>query len=260
MTPSAFIGLIIVAVFFTMMIVMNIISRGYPPPRWRPIAGYQKIKRAIGLAVEDGTQLHVSIGRGGVTNPEAASAFVGLSMLEQLIRTVSNSDHPPVATTGNAALSILARDTISGTYHDLGIQPEKIALSSQLTGLTPYSYAVGTLPMIRDDHVTANIFAGWYGSEVIWLTSAADRQNSLSIAGTAHLPGQAVMFASASEPLIGEELFAGGAYLGADPIHNASLKTQDIFRWIIVAVILTGLLLKTVGLGELFVNLLAGGS
>jgi hypothetical protein len=258
-TASAFVGLIIVVVFFTMMVVFNIIGRELPPARWRQIAGFQKIKRAIGLAVEDGTQLHVSLGRGGVTDPQSASAFVGLSMLELLIRTVSDSDHPPVATTGNAALSILARDTIGGTYQDLGIQPGQISLSSQLTGLTPYSYAVGTLPIIRDDHVTANIYAGWYGSEVTWLTSAAGRQNSLSIAGTAHLPGQAVMYAGASEPLIGEELFAGGAYLDANPMHSASLKTQDVFRWVIIAIILIGLFLKMVGLGELFETLLAGG-
>jgi hypothetical protein len=247
MTLYGFIGLLFVLSFLGLMIIFYVVRSGSSPFAWRPIPGFKKIQRAIGLAVEDGTQLHVSLGRGGVTNPQAASAFVGLSMMEQLIRTVSESDHPPVATSGSAPLSILAQDTISGTYQDLGLPSQKTLHAAELTGLTPYSYAAGTLPIIRDDEVSANIFAGWYGSEVTWLTAAAGRQGSLSIAGTAHLPGQAIMYATASEPLIGEELFAGGAYLGAGPMHEASLKAQDIFRWVIVVVILGGILLKLAG-------------
>jgi hypothetical protein len=51
----------------------------------------------------------------------------------------------------------------------------------------------------------------------------------------------------AQEPLIGEEFFAGGAYLGAGPAHTASLRMQDILRWVVVSLIVLGAILKLTG-------------
>jgi hypothetical protein len=47
--------------------------------------------------------------------------------------------------------------------------------------------------------------------------------------------------------LIGEELYASGAYIQAGPTHAASLRVQDIFRWILVLVILAGAVMKFFG-------------
>jgi hypothetical protein len=48
------------------------------------------------------------------------------------------------------------------------------------------------------------------------------------------MTGQALLFGSAQEPLIGEEVFATGAYMDAGVVHQASLRTQDVLRWIII--------------------------
>jgi hypothetical protein len=79
---------------------------------------------------------------------------------------------------------------------------------------------------------------------------------SLTLAGTDNLTGQAVLYATAHEPLIGEELYAGGAYLQAGPIHTASLQAQDAIRWLLVGVILIGIVLKVVGLDLVLLDLL----
>ncbi len=259
MTITGVIGLLIVASFFGLMIIFNIVRNNSTEVNLRTIPAYTKLKRAIGLAVEDGKQIHVSLGRGGVTSPQSASAFVGLSMLERVIRIASAGDLPPVATTGNAALSILAQDTIRGTSGEIDLKKTKVSSAGGgLVGLTPFSYAVGTMSAIRSDTVSANILAGWYGNEIIWLTTAGERQSSFTMAGTAHLPAQAVMYSSVEEPLIGEELFAGGAYLDAGSMHEASLNAQDVFRWVLVGGILIGILLKLAGFGQLIQNLLVG--
>ena len=66
----------------------------------------------------------------------------------------------------------------------------------------------------------------------------------LTLGGTDNLTGQAVLFAAAQEPLIGEETYAGGAYLGAGPMHIASLYAQDILRWVLIGLIVIGAILK----------------
>ena len=58
---------------------------------------------------------------------------------------------------------------------------------------------------------------------------------------------QALLFAAVENPLIGEDLFAGGAYLGRKPAHIASLRAQDIVRIVIIIAILVGVVLKTLG-------------
>jgi hypothetical protein len=56
-----------------------------------------------------------------------------------------------------------------------------------------------------------------------------------------------VLYATASETLIGEELFAAGAYVAAGGMHNASLRVQDMLRWVVIAVMLAGSILKLIG-------------
>jgi hypothetical protein len=48
--------------------------------------------------------------------------------------------------------------------------------------------------------------------------------------------------------LIGEELYAAGAYIRAGSMHTASLHAQDVLRWLLVLSILAGVVLKLAGL------------
>jgi hypothetical protein len=68
------------------------------------------------------------------------------------------------------------------------------------------------------------------------------------VAGTDDISAQAVLYATSDEPLIGEELYAAGAYLNAGTAHSASLRMQDIVRWLLVVIILFGALLKLIGI------------
>jgi hypothetical protein len=60
--------------------------------------------------------------------------------------------------------------------------------------------------------------------------------------------GQAVLFAGTQESLIGEELFAAGAYLGSGASHTASLTVQDILRWLVIIALLGGAFAKFAGI------------
>lgn len=258
MSATGFTGIVVVVLFVGLMIFFSIINKDRKSILLRPIKAYEKIEKEITVSVEDGTQLHISLGRGGITGPESAAGLAGLSLLKQVIEKSSMCDHPPVASTGNPVLSILAQDTIQGSSQAISLAEQGKNPSGELTGVTPFSYAVGTLTTIRDDNVSANVHTGWFGNEIIWLTTAGERQSSPTIAGTAQLPAQAVIYASASDPLIGEELYAGGAYLGAGKMHEASITTQDVVRWIIIVLILVSVLFNLLGFNTFIEDILAG--
>jgi Domain of unknown function (DUF6754) len=245
---DTFLGLLAFGVVFLsagFMVILSILRRKSPPPV-RDIPAFTRLRRAIGRVVEDGSRLHVSLGRGALVTPQSASALAGLALLRRLAELTSGGDKPPIATSGDAALTILSQSTLQEAAETSGLGYDPAA--GRLTGLTPFSYAAGAIPSIRDENVSATVLMGNFGIEAALLTDAAERARTFSLAGSDNLGAQAVIYASAQQPVIGEELYAAGAYVDAGPMHAASLTVQDILRWLLIAVMLIGALLKMAGI------------
>lgn len=247
MNWSVVIAFILVAGSAVMLLVFAILRRK-SSPSFREIPAINRLHKAIGLAVEDGSRLHVSLGRGNLTSPQGAAGLAGLAALHNLADLTSTSDLTPIATSGEPNLTILSQDVMQASYQEATGGGLFDTSGARLTGLTPFSYASGTLPILRDEQISANIMLGNFGVEAGLIADAAARQNSFLLAASDNLPGQAVLYASAQEPLIGEELFAVSEYINHSPMHAASLTVQDILRWMLIAGILLGALLKLVGL------------
>ena len=238
------IGLVVVTALLLLVITY---LRRKSPAVLRRIEAYERLNRVVGLAVENGTRLHISLGRGNLFTSRGASALAGLAMLRRLTERTSMSDRPPIVTSGDASLSILSQDTLQAGYRAAGAEDQYRISTGRLTGLTPFSYAAGTIPVTRDEAVSANVVIGDFGAESALLVEAADREDSNLIAASDNLSAQSILYASAQDPLIGEELFASGAYVGAGPSHEASLQVQDILRWLVIVAIIGGALLKIMG-------------
>lgn len=245
---GGFLGLAFILIFAILMFVFSMLGKRQTWRGLREVKGFTKLRRAVGLAVEAGTRLHISLGRADLTGPQGAAGLAGLTVLERTARAAALSDRPPIASSGEGTLTALSQESLKMVIQNVSTDRDFDPASSRVTGVTPFSYAAGAMPVILDEHVSTNIFIGHFGPEVALLTEAGDRTGSLTIAGTDDVSTQAVLYAAAQEPLIGEEVFASGAFLGAGPAHTASLRVQDIFRWVLVAVILLGALARMVGL------------
>ncbi len=237
-----------IGLFFLLIVIFTLMQRGKTRRNLRPIPAFTHLSKAIGRAVEAGTRLHISIGRGTLTSPQSAVGFVGLSILGRVVQVASASDSPPVASAGDGALAILSQDTLKSTYQDIGTASQYEPSAGRLAGVTPFSYAAGVLPITRDENVSANILVGSFGNEVALILEASERAEVFTLAGTDSITAQSILYAAAQEPLVGEEVFAGGAYINAGPVHTASLHAQDVLRWLIVGAILIGSLLKVLGI------------
>lgn len=258
MNLTSIFGFVFVVLTIGLVIILSVAGRNRPGRHLREISAFTRLRRSVGLAVESGNRLHVSLGRGEVIGIEAASALVGLSMQERIARAASSSDRPPISTSGNGALGILSRDTFAASYRAMGVSEQFDPASAQVVGLTPFAYAAGVIPIIHDERVTAHLVLGHLGAEAALINEAAERTGSLTVAGTDHIPGQAILYAAALEPLIGEEVYAGGAYLGSGPAHEASLRAQDFLRILVIVLILASALLRLLGLDQVFINLFSG--
>lgn len=240
-------GIAIILIVAVLIGFFSLRHRAQPYLGLRPIQAYQALRRAIHLSVENGSRVQVSLGSAEILSTRNASALAGLVMLQKVAQLSSVSDRPPVATSGSSTLAILSQDTLRSTYQEAHAGEEYDPNQGRLTGLTPFSYAVGAMPVVRDEQVSTNMLVGDFGPEGAYVADAVEQTGCFLLASSNSLPAQAIFYAAAPDPLIGEELFAGGAYLEASPIHAASLRAQDILRWGIVAALVVGSILKLVG-------------
>jgi hypothetical protein len=234
-------------IFAALLLLGLTFIRRKSPAILRPIEAYERLNRAVGLAVEKGTRLQISLGRGNLFTARGGSALAGLAMLRRLSERTSVSDRPPVVTSGDASLAILSQDTLQSGYRAAGAEDQYRFTTGRMTGLTPFSFAAGTLPIAQDESVSANVVIGDLGAESALLAEAADRADADLIAASDNLSAQSVFYAASQDPLIGEELFAAGAYVGAGASHEASLQVQDALRWLVILAILGGAFLKLLG-------------
>jgi len=244
---ESIIGLVLVIFSAGMILVFSLPRLRQARRVNRLIPAVQRLRRSIGLAVEDGTRLHVSIGKSSIFSATNASALVGLSTLERVAQLSLVSDRPLVATSGDGTLSILSQDTLRAAYRIANVPEQYDPDRGRLAGATPMSYIAGTFPVIRDERVSTNILVGNFGPEVGLLADASDQQNAFTLAASDALATQAVLYAVAEETLIGEELFALPAYLQAGPVHQASLRLQDVLRWVVIGLIILAALLSFFG-------------
>jgi hypothetical protein len=101
--------------------------------------------------------------------------------------------------------------------------------------------------MWSDEMAGAFFLGSWYHKAVIFTENAA-RVGAMMLGGTDTTHNIPFLVAICDYSLIGEELYALGAYLSEDPTVSASLAGQDVGKYIAALLIILGSLLITIGM------------
>ncbi|MBI3162346.1 MAG: hypothetical protein HYZ23_07535 [Chloroflexi bacterium] len=238
----------LVVIFFSAILLLGIAAwKRKSPAKLRDIPALTQLYRSLGLSIEEGTRLHVSLGHGGLLDARGGSALAGLAALRYIAERTSVSDKPSVASAGDPVIGLLTQDTLQAGYEAAGAGELYIPTTGRVAGLNPFGFAAGSMNILQNESISTHVMIGHFGPEAALLTETADRENIHIIGATDDLAGQAVLFANTQHALIGEELFAAGAYMGAGPTHEASLTVQDILRWLVILALLGGAALNFLG-------------
>jgi hypothetical protein len=192
--------------------------------------------------------LLIALGGSSLLTRHAAAALAGLGLLREVSQKASASDRPPVAVSGEAALALLSQDSLEAGYRAIGAGEYYQPATGRLAGMTPFSSAAATMLMLKDEHVSTAALIGRFGMEAALLAEAADRAGAVLLGASSETAAQAALYATASETLIGEELYAAPAYFGGRPAFTAGLTVEDILRWLTIVGLLVGVALKILGL------------
>jgi hypothetical protein len=211
--------------------------------------GFEELGKAVESSVESGERVHLSVGTGSLIGAESAPGLAGLALLDRVASATTMSDKPVVVSTGDGALAILAQDTLRSAYQRAGESRRFDAMAGRVIGLTPFSYAAALPLLVETEDISVHLLLGSFGAEGALSAHFGERKQAFVFGGTDDVPSQALLYATTDEPLIGEEVFAAGAYLNIGRLHRASLRAQDLLRWAIVIAIAAGTLFITLGGG-----------
>lgn len=244
-------SLVLFLVLFLVYLWRSGWGRKTPPgtaPRFtlRPIPGYDATSEGLASAAETGRAVHTSPGTGGVgaQGVQTASTLAGLAIVESMARVSAITGAPVQATTNDAVAYALTDNALRRGYRRAGWTLDSESGGARfLTHGDPLAYVAGAAEVVEQQKVSHSVMAGQFGPEVLILTEAQRRSGAQQIVGSSDQQGLAILSITADYTLIGEEIFASGAYLERRTTHIASLLAQDGLRWAIIIVIIAGFIL-----------------
>lgn len=252
-TTRILIVLILTFAFASTLIATQIVARAKRRKRdfpvLRTIGAYRALGGITGLAIEANRPVHLGFGSAGLTGEN--NALVGLAVAELFYNTVYNvaiGDLSPVITASDATGFLLGQDTLRRAYaaRKLLNRYRRDAARWYPAGSRSLAYAAAITALQTDDDLAANVLVGSYGTELALSAAGAARWQRPLIAASDQLDGQAIAYVFSDHGLIGEEIFAAGAYLNGSPSAQGGLMATDTLRWLAIVLMLGGLLLSIV--------------
>jgi hypothetical protein len=191
--------------------------------------------------------LHLSLGTGGITGSDTASSLAGLSVLAYLADEGAATDAPPLVTVANPTLLPLAQNVLRRAYLRRGRAGDYEWSQVRLVAPSPMAYALGTMDILNHEPVLANVMFGAFGPEVGLIARAGTEANLTQITGADDPRALSILYTSADQVAVGEELFATAVYLDRTRPREASLVAEDTARLALILLVILLAILRGIG-------------
>lgn len=227
------------------LIGVNMSQSGKWTPKIRRLAGLDAVEEAVGRATEMGAPVHFSPGIGNISDDSAPQTFAGLEVLAYVTELTAKYNTEIIVTIRQPNVFPLAQEIVRQSYLAAG-RPDMFQEDTvQFLSNEQFAYAAGVMGIMNRRRIAANLMMGAFWAESLLFAEAGAQVGAIQVAGTAAM-GQLPFFVAACDyTLIGEELYAAGAYLSQDKVKLGSIGSQDIVKGITMVIILVGSLLAT---------------
>jgi hypothetical protein len=216
--------------------------------RIRRIPGLDAIEEIVGRSVEMGRPVFDIIGMGQFTDIYATQTIAGLSVLSYVSTLCARLGAELYAPQARVDVLPVAAEIVRESYRLEGKEDE-INIEEQLPYLsgTQFAWASGIIGMAARLRPAGNIMIGPFWAESMMFAESFDRVGAMQIGGTARLYQIPFFAALCDYVLIGEEMFAAGAYVSGDPQQIGSIAAQDWYKLAALVLGILGALLATAG-------------
>lgn len=209
----------------------------------RRVAGLDALDEAIGRATEMGKGIHYTMG----LQDFEAQTFAAFEILRYTAGLTAKMDVPLIVSNYRPQVHPVTEEIIRGAYIQAGkpdaYQPDNVRFLSD----QQLAYASGVVGILERENIAANLMFGNFYAESLIFAETGQKMGCIQVSGTANTHQLPFFTAVCDYNLIGEELYAAGAYLSRNPVQVGSLMAQDIGKLIALFLIIVGTALGSMG-------------
>jgi hypothetical protein len=209
----------------------------------RRIAGLNAIDEAIGRATELGKKvLYIP----GIASIDDNQTIASLAVLQHVARMTARYNTDLDVPNKDPLTFASARETVKEAYLQEG-RPD-LYTESMVHYVTydQFAFTASVSGIMVRERPAANFMIGTFMAESLLLAETGQAAGAIQIAGTAEISQLPFFVCACDYTLIGEELYAAGAYLARDPAMLGSIKGQDYTKVVVALAIVAGMILVTV--------------
>jgi hypothetical protein len=183
----------------------------------------------------------------GLSGVGDISVMASLSILSRIARRIAEYDSDLLVVNNDPIVYSVSYEVVQEGYMEAGrpdaFKPDNIfmAASEQF----PYVAAVAGIMARRKP--AANFFMGYFYAEALILAEAGAMTGAIQIAGTDSFTQLPFFVTTCDYTLMGEELYAAGAYLSREPKMLGTLKAQDVCKAVLLGILALGAVLGSMG-------------
>lgn len=190
----------------------------------RRIPGLDAIDEAVGRATEMGKPVMYVPGIGTMST---ISTIASIFVLSEVSKKIAQYDATLKVPHYDPVVFTVAKETVKQAYIEAERPDSYREDINMFITHDQFAYAAAVDGMITRDKPAACFYMGYFMAESLLLAEVGSSVGAIQIAGT-DVDHQLPFFVTACDyTLIGEELYAAGAYISREPMLVSALKVQD---------------------------------
>jgi len=216
-------------------------------PSVRKIPALDAIDELVSRAAELGRPLLLSSADGAtLRGAEAAETHAAMSIVNYATKLCARKDVRPITVVGStmgAETLPLIRESSREAYASEGMEDNFQVDDILFISGEQMSFAAGVMGVVIRENVASMILVGpWKGSYQP-ISLAGMEVGAMQVAGTSRTTMMPVFAAFSDYLLLGEEVFAAGAYLSREPTLLSTFVAQDAGKFFAIIALLLGSIL-----------------
>jgi hypothetical protein len=236
--PDLFWDFVFVLAMFLMVFYMIARARaGQPLPAIRKIQGLEAIDEAIGRATEMGRPVHYTPGMHEFT----PQTFAGLATLGYVAKMAAQYDTKLIVTVRRPLVHPVAQEIVKLAYLEAGRPDAYNEDDVRYISEGQFTYTPAVIGLIHREKPAANLMIGYFMAEALVLAEAGALAGCIQIGANTNVFQIHFFIVTCDYTLIGEELYAAAAYLSKEPLLTGTVVAQDMFKILMLGLIVLGI-------------------
>ncbi|RKX69735.1 hypothetical protein DRP43_04090 [candidate division TA06 bacterium] len=207
----------------------------------RKIAGLDALDEAVGRATEMGKP---TLFIPGISTMSDIATIAAVNILGPVAKKIAEYGSDLLVPNKDPIVTSVTQEIVKESYTEAGrpdlYNPDKIWFVTD----SQFAYAAAVQGIMVREKPATNLFLGMFYAESLLLAETGNSTGAIQIAGTDSVDQLPFFITSCDYTIMGEELYAAGAYLSKEPALLSSIKAQDYGKLIIFTSLLVGLILS----------------